>query len=916
MAGDVVGRQVELAAIDALLVSTSAGPTALRVRGAAGIGKSTLVRAAMAAARGAGFAVMSCRLSGSEVQMSYAALTDLLDPFAELTDDLPDPQRRAVAAATLHAGAGSRPPDLRTVAAGTLSLLDAVAGSRPLLVAIDDAHWLDGASRRAIAFAVQRCRGRVAVLWTVRDEVDSGPDGLVTSDPSRTRTLEVTGLRAAALADLVRARVARPVDRIELAHLAEVSQGNPLLALEMAQAMTRDRAGTVDVPARLGRMMIDRFRRLPPRTRETLLVCSAVAVPTLDVLDRAGAADAAAALEPAESAGVVRWDGSHLSFEHPLWREVVYGQATMPQRRAVHRVLSEVVDSIEERARHRARAAVGPDPVAVEMLDDAAFSARARGAPSAAAELLDLALGLGPTTDAALAVRAARDHLAAAEPERALSLARSVVDDPGARQHRAAALALIGALTSQVDDFSAAIPVLAQAFAEAGEDVRLRAGVALDLAFALVNSGRNQDALGWARRADADAHHTGDAGLIAETSATVTVVALINGEPIDVSGLEVLLEHEDADRPTPAVRWVVLSAGLVCLWCNDLVRARELFDRARQRCYERGIEDGLWLVLARAAEAAMLSGDVTAAHAFGAELVDWAALVGGRPAETCARAAQLCEAAWCGRLDEARRAYAALLEAAGGGQDVLVLVGRAVLGMAELSVGDPVAALAQLAPAAGLVQVLGISDPVFTPFVSDAIEAFVASGSPEQAEALVQLFRSGGERSGRRWPNGVAVRGSGILHADRGDLAAAELSFVQAVALFDSPGHRYERARTLLLLGKLLRRRRRRADARAVLGQAAELFELVGTPRWADAARDELRRLGLSRTVGDELTPSERRVAELAATGLTNAAVAARLSISPKTVEANLSRVYRKLGIRSRAELGVWVVSGRKPGGR
>jgi DNA-binding NarL/FixJ family response regulator len=190
----------------------------------------------------------------------------------------------------------------------------------------------------------------------------------------------------------------------------------------------------------------------------------------------------------------------------------------------------------------------------------------------------------------------------------------------------------------------------------------------------------------------------------------------------------------------------------------------------------------------------------------------------------------------------------------------------------------------------------------------------IAVGRLDEAETVVELLQRQGSALGRALPRGVASRCRGLLLAAGGDLAGAEEALQQAVDAHEHLPILLERARGLLLLGRIQRRRRRRGEARTTLERALALFEAVGSPMWADRAREELESVDPGGIESTRLTAAEERVARLAASGLTNREVAATVYVSPKTVEVHLSRAYRKLGIRSRAELGARMTVGEVAG--
>ena len=236
---------------------------------------------------------------------------------------------------------------------------------------------------------------------------------------------------------------------------------------------------------------------------------------------------------------------------------------------------------------------------------------------------------------------------------------------------------------------------------------------------------------------------------------------------------------------------------------------------------------------------------------------------------------------------------------------VAALYSLGALGMVELSVGNATAAADYLAPAAAQMTAYEFAEPALIPFWPDAAEALITLGRFEEAEVIVERLEVSGRNPSRLWARAMAARCRGLLLAARGDVEGAAAAYGTALTIHEQlPDARYDLARTLLVAGQLQRRRRERRAARASLARAAQLFEEVGTNQWATQARAELDRTGRSFGGPDQLTPTEARVAEMAASGHTNREVAALLFISAKTVEANLARVYRKLGIHSRAELG------------
>ncbi len=478
--------------------------------------------------------------------------------------------------------------------------------------------------------------------------------------------------------------------------------------------------------------------------------------------------------------------------------------------------------------------------------------------------------------------------------------------DLGPSPQRAEALVLLGALAYQGNNYIEAIEILEQAYAEAGEAPGLRGRIAMELAVALNNSGQLKRGAEYATIAVGAARAVGDDGLLAEALSGHEVYQFMLGHEIDESSLALALDLEDRDRRSHAVLWPSLNAAMIQIWTHQLVRARSSFAELHDRCVERGSESDLWFVLAHSSQLALWCGDVDAAERLQDELTDRADMTGSNIPQALALGVRGLIAAWRGRVPEARTVGASALALLGQSRfAVAALYSLGALGMVELSVGNATAAADHLAPAAAQMTAYEFAEPALIPFWPDAAEALITLGRFQEAEVIIERLEASGRNPSRLWARAVAARCRGLMLAARGDVEGAGAAYGTALTVHEQlPDARYDLARTLLVAGQLQRRRRERRAARASLARAAQLFEEVGTNQWATRARAELDRTGRSFGAPDQLTPTEARVAELAASGHTNREVAAMLYISAKTVEANLARVYRKLGIHSRAELG------------
>jgi AAA ATPase domain len=403
--GHVVGRDVELARVGRFLDSIVAEPAALLIEGEPGIGKTTIWAAAVGEAESRGLRVLQARAAETEVQLSYAALADLVGADFDATRRaLPPIQQRALAAALLRAESDELVQP-RTVATAFVGVLASLAEAAVVLVAVDDVQWLDPASSGALAFAARRLPSRVGLLLTRRgDPNDLLPLGLERALPEgRLERLVPRPLSLGALHHLIRGRLGSAPPRPALARLAEASGGNPFLALEIARALAPDWStlaggGPLPVPRDLQAIASERVSGLSAHGRDASLAAAALSRPTRELIVRAVAPedDAGAGLLDAEDAGVLTTEGGRVRFTHPLLASAIYGAASAERRRLLHARLSAVVTDPEERARHLALSTTEPDDGVAAELERAAAGASSRGAQQAAFELYAGACRLTP----------------------------------------------------------------------------------------------------------------------------------------------------------------------------------------------------------------------------------------------------------------------------------------------------------------------------------------------------------------------------------------------------------------------------------------------------------------------------------------------------------------------------------------
>jgi DNA-binding NarL/FixJ family response regulator len=797
------------------------------------------------------------------------------------------------------------------VAAGVLSVVERLACDTPVLLAIDDLQWLDPSSARALAFVTRRLSGPVGVLGTVRTDPNDGSPAswLQLSTADRVERIRLLPLTVGALHAIVSKRLERSFSRPTMVHIQEVSGGNPFYALELARAIAdgaTDAGGSL--PGTLAELVRARVGVLDDDVHEVLLAAACAGAPTVELLARVASTDTARVAEllgDAEREGIVGIDGNRVRYTHPLLAKGVYTGSAPAPRRAMHRRWAEVVTEPEQAARHLALAATSGDPVTWASLDEAAEMARTRGAPAAAAELVDLAVRLGGDTPERR-IRSASHHFEAGDAGRARAMLEKTIDGLASGALLAVALCLLAMVRLTDDSFLDAAGLLERGLGEAGDDLAMRVQMLVSLCFARGNVGEYDAAAQSADDAVADAERLGHPHLLSQALGMKVMAHMVRGDGLDEQALRHALEFEDPKTPVPLPFRASLQNAVLLAWTGQLDRAHHELLAIRQRCLECGEENELMFLAFHGALIEIWRGDFTEAAGIAEDASERARLLGGDLPLFIALTISAAVAAYAGRVDDARSDAIGALEAGQRSNSTTMLVWPdTVVGFLEVSLGNYAAAvtaleeqLTRLGAAPDGTEVIAAS------FVPDAIEALIQVGRLAEAEQLIERLERNGRRLDRAWMLAVGARGRALLLATLGDLEAANQAVAQAMAEHERLPMPFERARTQLLLGQIQRRRRRKDAATVTLREALAAFEGMGIPLWADRARAELARCAVVPRRPTELTPTEQRVAELAASGMTNRDVAAALFISPKTVEVNLSRVYRKLGINSRAELG------------
>ncbi|HEY9304872.1 MAG TPA: LuxR C-terminal-related transcriptional regulator [Mycobacterium sp.] len=792
------------------------------------------------------------------------------------------------------------------MAAALVAVINRLAAQSPVLVAIDDLQWLDSSSAKAVTFAARRLPDGAALLCTTRSEQVASRVQL--PSPDAVRRIRVQPLTVGDLHQVLSLRLGVSFPRPMLLRIHEIAGGNPFFALELAREVGTKRAGELSLPSSLSELVHSRISRVGVDAEEALLAIASLPDPTVQMVAEATDTTPDRLIEllgEAETHAVVDIDGNRIQFTHPLLSHGVYTASPPRRRRDMHCRLAQLVTEPELRARHLALSATTAEPHTVDALDTAAEIARARGAPAAAAELIELAIGLG-ADEPSRRIRCATYHFNAGDAAQARTLLQRTIEQSAPPERRAEARRLLG-LWSLLDGSSQdASALLESALADAGDDLVLRAQILVPLAFAQLNVRQFDNAARCVQAAVQSAMKCGQSSLLSQALSMRVLVHFLLGRGVDEHDLRHALELEENRAPISALLRPTVQNAQLLVGTGQLEQARRELRAIRQRYMDGGEESELMIVAFHGGLSEIWLGDFANAALIAEDAMERALLLEGDLPRSVALILRALLAAYAGQELEARGdASEALAICQSCDSPQLVTVWPiTTLGFLEVSLGNYQAAITALEPLLANVTATPKATEIFVaPFVPDAAEALIGAGRLDDAEALIDALESNGRRLDRPWMLAVGMRCRAMLLAGRGDIKAATSTAELAMAEHDRLPMPFERARTQLLLGQLQRRQRHREAATATLREAQDTFERLGTTLWADRAKAELARGMSGRRRADGLTPSEQRVADLAVTGMTNRDIAAALFISPKTVEVNLSRIYHKLGIRSRLEL-------------
>ena len=803
----------------------------------------------------------------------------------------------------------------RVLAVSVLATLRRLTDTTPVLLAIDDLQWLDPPSANALDFALRRLHGRrIAVAATTRAEPGtSAPLDVARIVTGGMREVTLGPLTVAPLFRLLRDRLGLELTRPQLVRLHDACGGNPLFALEIGRELQEGRirlqpGAPVPVTESLLGLVERRTRRLPDATRRVLGAAAALGRPAIETLEQAfGAAFVERAIADGVEAGVLEVEHGHVRFTHPLFASASYTAVPEKARRAIHRQLAKVIDDPEERSRHLALASVRRNAAAAQALEDAAMRAAARGAPTNAAELAALAVALTPRRHAA---QGERELLAAeyvflsggaggAEEAVGTLVARL---EPGPLRARAKILA--ARVAWEVRGSLDACRLCDEAIAEAGSEPVL-AGEAHTWAAEFSDF----DETARSRHARAAVSLLERATPRDEPRLAAALKALAESElvlgrglPRDVVERAILLQVNH--QPSRVSDRVDVAMGWWLVWIDELDEARERLEAGYRAAIEEGDESSLPQITGWLRELELRAGRLTRAREYALAQLEAAEQQGDALWVAVAKARKALVDAHLGLSDESRQSAQEALVVAEASTDAgLELLCEWALGSLALSLGDVADAAHWLTRADATHERIGLVEPGYARFHPDLIEALVGVGRLDDAESHLRAYEERATLTGRRSALGGAARCRALLLGVRGAGEEALEVLRRSRPAIEELGMPFELARTQLVEGMVLRRLRRRAEARKLFQQARAGFAELDAAAWLVRAEAELARTGIRRRVGDGLTETEQQVAALAARGLTNREIGAQVFLTEKSVEDVLRRIYRLIGVRNKTEL-------------
>jgi DNA-binding NarL/FixJ family response regulator len=897
------GRRDECDLLDGLIEAVRAGQgRSLVLTGEPGVGKSALLD--YLATHATGCQVVRMTAIQSEMELAFAGLHQVCSAMLNRLDALPDPQRTALG--TIFGLRFGEPPDRFLVGLATLNLLAEVANHQPLVCVIDDAHWLDTASLQALTFAARRMLAEpVAVVFAVRK-------GHRTEDFDGIAALPVDGLGNYDARALLKSALPGPVDDRIVDRIVAEARGIPLALLELPSGLSSAQLASgfgphrsEIVPASVEDSYARSFRALPPAVRRLLVLAAAEPIGDPVLLWRAATTlgiDVAVA-RPAQASGLVQF-GTRIQFHHPLVRSAVYRSASADDLREAHAALAAVTDPAvdpDRRAWHRSQAVSGPDEEVAAELERSAGRAQARGGLAAAAAFMDRAVELtvDPDRRTERAIVAARAHHQAGEPDqalRSLSIAEAgPLDDFGGAQ-----LDLLRAQIAFTVHRNGDAPRLllraAQRFT--ATDARLARETYLDAILAAMFAGdfAGRDCLRDAAEAAKGAPPPAVAGLPNDVLLDALAVRFTDGYVAAVPLLrQALAAYREAELTPESLRWFWLAhitAGN--LWNEQTIDNGRHLELAR----DLGAVETLPLALSVRIGGFVLSGELSKA----ADLVSELETVTNATGLPAAPYGALLLTAWQGDEQRVQELVKhAQAEAHHRGEGFLLTIAGMAAAVVHNSLGQYADAYEAAARAAEQPPLMAVEPWAV---LAELIEAATRIDEDQAAEDALARLAETTQATRTEWGLGVEALCRALLTKDE----SADSLYRQAIERLSATRIRGELARAHLLYGEWLRRQTRRGEARDQLRAAYDLFTEMGMQAFANRASAELRASGESVRAAHPESPSgltrqEAQIARLVAEGLSNADIAARLFLSPRTVEWHLSKVFAKLQLTSRRQL-------------
>lgn len=903
----LVGRDRERDVAAIFVAASASGPAVLEIDGEPGIGKTTLFRHTVDLARLGGSTVLECSPTHAESEMSYVGLTDMLRNLpSSALDELPPPQRHSLAVATLRTAPSEVALDERAVGTGLATLLDHLAQADAVILAVDDLQWLDRSTADVLTFAARRLTTAAVGIVTCKRTGEAARDvvGAVPA-PLWGERITLTGLGAAALFHLVRDHLGITLPRPALVQVAETSGGNPFAALELSRVVGRG----IDMPASaqmsdlVHSLTAHRMSELSLPARETLLAAASSPRATESLLASMGLVEV---LDEVQSSGMVQVVDGRVVFTHPLLAAAVLQMASGLQQRAMHARLATAADDPEARARHRALADPGRNEATAIALDEATSVAAARGSSIAAAELARLAFDRTVDRDSASAwtrrIRLAELLHAAGSSLEAGRILEDGSCPPG--RLRARAGLILTEIAYQTSTLQRAIDHATTALSDSRGDAALEARCLLSLAV-LSTDGHDSARFTAEALRTLNANGIDDPQLLAWAECEDVSARFHLGEGLDRVGLDHALALERTGRTWLSGDQVAAVRPVLLKWADHPEDALAGLTELRGRAADEGNEGVIPYVAGHVPGILLRLGRLHDAAAAAADHLGLAERTGQESQRMQALYNVSLVDAHLGRLADADLAAKEILDWARQQDDQwMEMSATSALGFIALSRDDNPGARTWLDRWSHLADELGLIDPGISRFYGDHIESLVACGETAEATARTDELERRSTRAGRVSATAIAARCRALLAAAAGQIQLALDQIQTALDLDLTSPVPFERHRSLLVAGAVHRRARHKAAARSSLTEAAAGFAALGAVAWSERCERELQRVGTPARSATALTATEQKIAELAAAGLTNRQVAERSFLSAKTVEANLARVYRKLGISSRAELG------------